>query len=106
MVADIILISGEFQYITFLWMPLFISTNVKVFDNQFNYAAILIYFTRLDEIITFQFSSQIYNYLIPLASEIIFSILPLFLLIVAKHLEYFLTLTGIRWFFNISSIFF
>ncbi|CAD8088272.1 unnamed protein product [Paramecium sonneborni] len=101
----IILILGEIQYLTFLWVPHYQSYQIGFYDTSINYQAFTIYFTRIDQLIYFQFGRSQALYLVALITQIIFFLIPIILLIVVKHRQQIFQYTIFRLYFNLSSIY-
>ncbi|CAK64015.1 unnamed protein product (macronuclear) [Paramecium tetraurelia] len=99
-------ILGDFQGITFLWVPIFESQKLTFFQNKINYESFIIYLSRIDELINFQFNASLQYYLIPLLIQILLFFIPLLILIYQQKRERILKLTIVNFYIKISSIFF
>ncbi|CAD8075198.1 unnamed protein product [Paramecium sonneborni] len=101
----IILTLGEIQYLTFLWVPNYQSVQIGFYDTSINYQAFAIYFTRIDQLIYFQFGKSQSFYLLVLITQILFFFIPIFLLIALKHKQQNFQSTLFKLYFIFSSLF-
>ncbi|CAD8173693.1 unnamed protein product [Paramecium pentaurelia] len=102
----LISVLGDLQFITFLWVPIFESQKLTFFQNKINYESFIIYLSRIDELINFQFNSSLQYYFIPLIIQIFMFIIPLLMLICLQNKQMNQRLTIINYYLKISSIFY
>ncbi|CAD8174419.1 unnamed protein product [Paramecium octaurelia] len=102
----LISVLGDLQFITFLWVPIFESQRLTFFESKINYESFIIYLSRIDELINFQFNSSLQYYFIPLIIQILMFIIPLLMLIGLQNKQVILRLTITNYYFKISSIFY
>ncbi|CAD8161191.1 unnamed protein product [Paramecium octaurelia] len=101
----IVIILGEIQYLTFLWVPSFKSQQIGFYDKSINYQAFAIYFTRIDQLIYFQFGKSHIFYLIALITQILLFAIPIILLINIKHKQQVFQYSVLKLFFQTSSLY-
>ncbi|CAD8066521.1 unnamed protein product [Paramecium sonneborni] len=99
-------ILGDLQSITFLWVPIFESKKLTFFSNKINYESFIIYFSRIDELINYQFDSSLQYYIIPLLIQILMFFIPLLIVIYLQNKQRILKFTIVNYYLKFSSIFF
>ncbi|CAK74653.1 unnamed protein product (macronuclear) [Paramecium tetraurelia] len=101
----IVIILGEIQYLTFLWVPNIKSHQIGFYDKSINFQAFAIYFTRIDQLTYFQFGKSQTFYLIALMTQLLLFVMPIVLLITIKHKQQVFQYTLLKLFFALSSIY-
>ncbi|CAD8072172.1 unnamed protein product [Paramecium sonneborni] len=102
----LISILGDLQSITFLWVPIFESKKLTFFSNKINYESFIIYLSRIDELINYQFDPSLQYYFIPLLIQIFMFFVPLFILIYLQSKQRILKLTIVNCYLKFSSMLF
>ncbi|CAD8164867.1 unnamed protein product [Paramecium pentaurelia] len=100
-----VIILGEIQYLTFLWVPNMKSQQIGFYETSINYQAFAIYFTRIDQLIYFQFGKSQSFYLLALMTQILLFVIPIILLILIKHKQQVFQYTFLKLYFCLSSLY-